>query len=594
MDTIELRLISNRNGTIDLNLQSEEKGFSLDLLSGKEVVFEDNEYTFCINATYGYPISVCINEDIYDVEITQNRNGDCYFKLLDCPRPFLHLCGGVKLSLTINGVNFTSKRLPIMVTNTSINRGAINMLQYIYDNCEDYLFKETADSSSDLLGNKKEMTLADKIEFMKNSLTVYKACYQRLKANPYHHLKKEQIVDSFDKLQTISSATVRYIATHSDDLTAVNYDTGISYNNQYYQPNRILIERNTYSLDNYENRTVLGFLKTVVRDINQLISQLQALALSKATPARRIGYIDSMYELLSKSIEKVSSYVTDLNALKNEYQQLYFFFVRLFNMEAEPVTSMPVFTMAFQSVIPYRQIYQVISKWFSITGCDLGRETLFLGLVSTSAIYEYYCLVKMLHYLDVHSDYTLVESKKVEYQVTSRYVSYVNTVYNNTFIFTKGKRELVLYFQPVIYGNTAGFNEIMLMRNTSANPKSESLAKGTFYTPDYLIKISEKGVSKYFVIDAKYSSPDNIRIHQMRELVFKYLFSISPLNSTDKIGGMYIMSGKNSDEDEECVVHDLALQHNVPVKPFAEIVKMSGYDTSDYTMPMRMFALMSL
>ncbi len=85
-------------------------------------------------------------------------------------------------------------------------------------------------------------------------------------------------------------------------------------------------------------------------------------------------------------------------------------------------------------------------------------------------------------------------------------------------------------------------------------------------------------------IDAKFSTPDNIRFHQLQELVYKYLFSISILNKEDRLLGLYILCGKKQGSDTQDVIHDIAQKIKRAVSPFAEILVMNGVNTDDYTM----------
>ncbi len=76
-----------------------------------------------------------------------------------------------------------------------------------------------------------------------------------------------------------------------------------------------------------------------------------------------------------------------------------------------------------------------------------------------------------------------------------------------------------------------------------------------------------------------------IRRQQLQELVYKYLFSISTLNSKDIVRGLYIICGKSDSADSDSTVHDLAKNIGIKIEPFAEIITMSGNDTTDYYAP---------
>lgn len=527
------------------------------------------------------PSKVYINDEVYDAEFYSKQSDGVLFKLKECDKPFLQSFGAIKIEIELNGKQYYSKSIAVMVSNTAINNGVINMIEYIYDNCEDYLYEEHKYSS--ILSGIKEneiISLEAKIAFLKETLDIYKKSYPYLKNNPYCKLEKTESVDSFDKLQSVSQRTIQYIINNIDELAVVNYDTGIKFNNQYYQPNRVLVERNTYSYDVYENRIIIGFIKTLVSEIGIIIKSLKEKIYLKSKTTSSDGYIDSMYKIFSGSIKRINGYIDSLRSLQSSYKQLYYFYSKIFNISADTIKTPPVITPVFRSINAYRQIYTVIKNWFSIGNYDLGKDDLLLSFISTSKIYEYYCLVKMLRY--INTDFNLKESKRVLYRVNNNY--YSDTKYNNTFIFENNGIKITMFFQPVIYGDDKAFNRLNIFRNTSSNSKKDNNTRGKIYTPDYIIKAEHNDRTDYIILDAKFSTPENIRLHQLQELVYKYLFSISTLNDNDRIIGLYILCGKKLGKDEEDIIHDLARKIGHNIKPFAEILVMNGVNTGDYSM----------
>ena len=590
MDTITLKLKPKPkyHEEIELILQTDKESDYFDIPNGKEVVYSDNQYLFLLSGTVAIPSKVYINDEAYDVELCSLKAGVIQFRLKDCDRPFLQSFGAIRIEVLLDGKQYYSRSIAVLVSNSEINKDVINMIEYIYENCEDYLYEEHKYSSipSGIKEN-KIISLEAKIAFLEETLDIYKKSYQYIKTNPYCKLEKTEVVDSFNKLQSVSQRTIQYIANNIDELAVVNYDTGIRYNNQYYQPNRILVEKNSYSYDVYENRVIVGFLKKLVSEINITIKSLMEKTYLKNRNSTKDGYIDSMYQIFSRSIKRINGYIDSFKNLQDKYQQLYYFYTKLFNISVDTVKSLPVFTSVFRSINAYRQIYIVIKKWFSIGNYDLGRDELLLSFISTSKIYEYYCLIKMLCHITRNTDYDLKESKCISYRVTNSY--YEDTKYNNTFIFENGISKITLYFQPVIYDNDRAFNGLYLFRNTSTNAKKDNNNKGKTYTPDYIIKFEYDSTVDYIILDAKFSTNENIRLHQLQELVYKYIFSISTLNKNDHKKGLYILCGKKHGNDEESIVHDLAQRIGRSVTPFADILVMNGMKTDDYSMTNMIF-----
>lgn len=588
MDTITLKLKPKYHEEIELILQTDKESDYFDIPNGKEVVYSDNQYLFLLSGTVAIPSKVYINDEAYDVELCSLKAGVIQFRLKDCDRPFLQSFGAIRIEVLLDGKQYYSRSIAVLVSNSEINKDVINMIEYIYENCEDYLYEEHKYSSIPSGIKENEIiSLEAKIAFLEETLDIYKKSYQYIKTNPYCKLEKTEVVDSFNKLQSVSQRTIQYIANNIDELAVVNYDTGIRYNNQYYQPNRILVEKNSYSYDVYENRVIVGFLKKLVSEINITIKSLMEKTYLKNRNSTKDGYIDSMYQIFSRSIKRINGYIDSLKNLQDKYQQLYYFYTKLFNISVDTVKSLPVFTSVFRSINAYRQIYIVIKKWFSIGNYDLGRDELLLSFISTSKIYEYYCLIKMLCHITRNTDYDLKESKCISYRVNNSY--YEDTKYNNTFILGNGISKITLYFQPVIYDNDRAFNGLYLFRNTSTNAKKDNNNKGKTYTPDYIIKFEYDSTVDYIILDAKFSTNENIRLHQLQELVYKYIFSISTLNKNDHKKGLYILCGKKHGNDEESIVHDLAQRIGRSVTPFADILVMNGMKTDDYSMTNMIF-----
>ena len=570
-----------------ISMQCKNDSDYFEIPSGKEIVYNDNEYVFVVQDTISLPKEVYINDEYFDVKFIKNENGKLYFRLIDedkaeCKLPFLDCFGAIKIKMEIDGTTFISSSIAVMVSNNTMNSSVMKMVQYIYDNCEDYLYEQHKYSSiSTSIKDSKIISLEAKISYLNKIIEAYKKVYEYLRISPYTKLQKTESVDSFEKLQSISSNTIRYISCHSDELIAVNYYTGIRYNKQYYQPNKTLIEYNTQSYDVYENQVVVGFLRSIVNEITKIINDIQERYYTESRAIIQEGYFDSMYQIFSRSIEKINTSTAMLIYLKSQYQQLYFAFSNLLSIKGYNVTAVPEYTPVFQSISAYNQIYRMIFKWFSCGNYELGKEELLLSFISTSKIYEYYCLIKLLRHFEKINNVKFIKATNMNYHVTDDL--YINTKYNNTFFYEKDDVNITIYYQPVIYSNDLAINNIFLFRNNAPNISDKTAIP--YYSPDYIIKISKESNSKYIILDAKFSSPKKIREKQLEHLVFKYLFSISPLKENDSVIGLYILCGKKSGSDRLDIVHNIARKINKVVRPFAEIAIMNGFDTNDDSIP---------
>ena len=132
---------------IELLLQTERESGYFDIPTGKEVVFNDNSYLFLLSGVTLLPSNVYINDELYDAELVRNSSDGVLFRLKDHDKPFLQSYGAIIIELELDGKHFFSKSIAVMVSNTEVNNSVMNMIEYIYSNCEDYLYEEHKYSS---------------------------------------------------------------------------------------------------------------------------------------------------------------------------------------------------------------------------------------------------------------------------------------------------------------------------------------------------------------------------------------------------------------------------------------------------------------
>lgn len=221
-------------------------------------------------------------------------------------------------------------------------------------------------------------------------------------------------------------------------------------------------------------------------------------------------------------------------------------------------------------------------KWYNSGDYDLSKDELVLSFLSTSKIYEYYCLFKLKSTL-LSNGFTINRCYKFEYH-EDRY--YKNTRYNNTFQFIKEDIIVTLYYQPKVYNGNDLYsfpfssNEIMLYRNSSLS-LNNLVSRGThcYYTPDYIIKVSKQGKIFYWILDAKFSTEKSIQEYQLTDLVWKYLFSVSAVKSTDKQPGLIIFCGKTT-KSNSINYNDISYSANT-VFPTTELVNLSALSSNE-------------
>ncbi len=151
----------------------------------------------------------------------------------------------------------------------------------------------------------------------------------------------------------------------------------------------------------------------------------------------------------------------------------------------------------------------------------------------------------------------------------------------NTFVFKKGEQLLTLYYQPVIYNDERKENNISLYRNNSA-PVGDYENGSSYYVPDFIIKIENEERAHYIICDAKFSTFGTIKKHYLKDLVFKYIFSLTPTDTNDKILGVSVLHGKYDENEKLKSIYDNELQGK-SISPFFDIIPIiEKSNPSDY------------
>lgn len=520
------------------------------------------------------------NEIIDDQKFLIGNKSECIF--LEC-------FGVVKVEIIIDDISYVTSNIRVVMKEDAINSSIINMIDYIYENCDDYLYEEHKNSKSVTgINPSNNISIDTKLSMLNDIYDIYIKGYNILKNSAQTKLENVTKVGDFNELQSVGSNTIDYIVNHPEELEPVDYNSGIALNKQHYQPRKTLVQSVTYSFDIYENQVVVGFLKTVVRELKEIKDLVEKHKKRNITPYKRDGYVDSSFYIYTRNIKMLNNYLERIDESVVRFQKLFFEYKRILNVTDYKVISQPKYTNVFREIMPYNIIFETISKWFNCGNYDLAKSDLLLSFVSISKIYEYFCLLKINRSLK-DSGYCMVKSYPFKY-LESKY--YHNTIYNNTFEFLKNDISVTVYYQPIIYGKVASrdrVNGIGVFRTTSVSIKEPAILaiiddnepqRGNCYVPDYLIKISKNHETDYYILDAKHSSVNNIERYQLPYLIFKYLFSICTFPQGKNIKGLCILCGKAKSNSSKNL-YDIANELSISLSPQATICQVTGNDVDN-------------
>lgn len=575
-----LALHTNRLQALNLTLQENMQSTLLRNNRNMKVVYSDFDYYIKLHFDKDIEtIKLCINDNALDISYI---NGNIYFNDIykNSKKIFINYFGYVSFFVQIYSTDgqlyeYYSDYLDVAIRNDITSEIVRNMVLYISKNSYEYMFEEDSnvkDFSDVKKSNNKN--LLTEIAMIENILYEYENNFKFFKQSSKCKLTSNRIIDDFEKLKEIKSETIQYISSNPHFLTVVNYNTGIKFNKYNLQPKKTLINKNDISFNIYENQVVLGFLKHIYNTISEKISYIDKQTVIPYPNHIVFPYISSSSKIHEVVVENLKQHKKKLCNIKIKIQKIYVMYKSIFGCEEIIINHIPKPSYIFLEIKYYRKIYKVIKDWFESGNYNLCNEKMLLTFSTASQIYEYYVLLKINNYIKGNG-YNLNSYKKYKY-VLNRNSKYKNTLFKNTFIFQKQKNQISVYYQPVIYFDHE-VNNIGLFRNNSISLTNE---KSYYYTPDFVVKIEKEQKSQYIILDAKWSSLESVINYSFKEIIYKYLFSISTINSGDTVDKIWVINGKSNDNQEDYIYNF----YNSPLEqrcneilPSAKIMTLNPY-----------------
>lgn len=526
------------------------------------------------------------------LESSVYNNGRIYFpsRGISNRRIFLDCYGFAELSITlilVDGQECTlnSEYLPILVRREELNNSVEAMARFVYNNQEWLLLNgERKPKKPSGLKENGYRSLATQILLAEEIAAIYESSYGYFKANSRFKLEKMSVIERLERIQYVTQGTLSYTATHPEYLRQVNSTQGIFIGNRVYQPQKTETVQNTRSYDIYENRVILAFLRNMIDSVQSLQGYCCNL-LSKIPNDEDYSseYIYSSFFMFSETRKMIEDGKTQLGKLSEKFTYLWGMYSDILRIPLDQHIVPPRPTAIFLSVPQYNRIFVRIHQWFSFGIYNFSKEHFMLSFIKISALYESYLLAKFLCYFRDRG-YSLESSRRCVYPVSKRW-KYKNTSVRNTFVLKNDQKRITLYYQPVIFDtDQRSVNGIGLYRNNSisvyAGNEDDCRQGGHYYVPDFLIKIEENGDSQYMIVDAKFSDYSSVRRYYVKDLVFKYLFSISPIEENELVCGLCIMYGKCKSKERLQTAYDKQIL-GTEIYPFIEIFPLiEGIDSA--------------
>lgn len=589
MDICELTLIPEYGNSIKMTLSSSPFVPSdMDkMILNREYIYSDQPYHAELNGISRKieALSFFVN----DMEIESACEEENVISFGTNRRIFIHNYGFAQITLNIKLENqaamvLYSKFIPILVVNMRNNRSMERMVEYIYAHHEKFLMCGSQISmQSHGLKAEGEKDLDVKVQILQDIIQVYNETIGYFRLNAKFRLSPIGHVDHYEKAKCISNRMIDYIIMHPEQLRNTSVSTGIRVHKQNYIPNKTLVEENTVDYDIYENQVIVGFLRSLYVTVDNLIEEITRRIMQ--FPDRQEiekGYFLSAAFAFSATKRRLERSKAQLNLLCENIGELYIQYHEMLPVSELDVFAPPQPSEVLISVRAYRLVYEQIIRWCRFGKYDFSGEDFILPMLRANKIYEYYVLLKLYNYI-ISKGYSFQGAVAYSYKNQGFHSDYANP-YSlktmNTFLFKNGETstEITLYYEPIIYNgknNNVGENKVGLFRNMSysfQDVESRGFNTGSYYCPDYVIKIQRAESCGYIILDAKFSKRNTTKENYLCKLLYRYLISISAIAPEDSLLGLAIVNGKSDGtEDVAEDIYDRTPDHR-EIRPFAKIL----------------------
>lgn len=417
-------------------------------------------------------------------------------------------------------------------TDNEDNRRLLSILQKVQA-AADLLTEPTGSQSAGKEGREssrsceksKKCNIKEYFDTVSRIIAVYSRQHSFFEKSARFRLQQTVRLTALSRVESVTHRTLEFIATHPEELVPTTRLTGIRFRRRPYLPVRTLDEINQKTFDIYENRCLVGFLKTVIETVQTVLRTLEAH--------------------LGKNIDTVQ--FTGQKDVLLPLQDLYAAYSRLFALNDVPsLIDMPKPSAIFISSLAYRPFFDLMQTWFSLKTPSFESLKFYVRVAKSSRLYEYYVLTKILKFFGEP------ESKwRINWPVLSGRPEQEKIC--NAFLFRRDGKEITVFYEPRIPAGIAKDTDNIGLVRTMMLDYSESGAflnnpKGAYFTPDFVVrirKLDETGYTKFWIADAKYSTWPTVLNNYANHVMVKYLLQTSPSNLEDQICGLTLFCGKD-------------------------------------------------
>ncbi len=576
-----LKLKANvfNGGSIEERLELAKVQNSIMTSEAVFVVYQDVHYSLLLNLEEDEGLrfqEVYVNNQGMNYTVKWNAEAKEY--LIEFKTNIFNLVYGVTdISIVLQGHEMLEETYYSSLLAVAIKEDYEETMKSVHDMLDEIYLKEHYLLQSELAENtfdmkklsQRENKLECEISFLKKLLLELKIELPMFINNAKTVPVNVEQIDSFEKMRAINNQNIKYIVSHPNELKLTTIATGINAGRQYYVPQRTMISTISTSKNSIENYAIICFLNTVILYVQKVVSDLSK-EIKDGGDARfekrevKSGYIISF--LIIEQYLKISlkKYLVEFQAILKALQILVPRYKRELVDTQDALKMLPMPSATFLELYHYRKIYESMVQWYSSIKVNLPNRTQLLHFHTADKIYEYYCLLNLMDCL-ISLGFSEDASKRTRYiYEIDGYERFLNDNEANTFYFADDKgMELVLYYQPVIYSRAS------LKRNGISLFRTDR----SYYTPDFIVKVTSEDNVKYGILDSKWRNRNRIQADAFQESVYKYFACVFNEAGFSTIDFLWLLQGKDDVKHTQTYYHQ---RGSIIQRSFSDKKKMIG------------------
>lgn len=501
------------------------------------ILFEDFVYHIEVHDIQSsgitVPISLFIGDEPVDISMKMDREtGEEYYSSENAMH-FLEYYGLAELGVCYeqDGERKYLRTEYIQIATRKLKNQSIeNMLNELEKFDADILeacFSETSHEVGQRNGAKKSLDML--LQRHQYIVKTFRSLYGDFQNNPHTQLKDKYSLLPLEQARNVDAQQIAWLSKNPYVLRESKRQTGISFDENYYVPIKMLSMAKKRDNDTYENIAILTFLKELPKSLKKVLIALEEEQIQLQSEKSKYiipSDLGNNYELTTFNfilimLNRLERQMAILKKLIYDYHELYELYANILHCRPQERFRLPHSTPVFSGYRHYNIAFQCMVEWWvGYRDFLLEGEQYILRLKKVSKIFEFYCLVNLINGIQAQG-YLLTRNERFNYEEKEPLINNIyafQSKYTNTTI--------TLFYEPKIYSNPSRNKEFDLYK----------LKRNEYYdyfVPDFLVKYESKDYprSLYGILDAKFSTLKTVRKITIKEVAYKYLLQIGSTSS---------------------------------------------------------------